>query len=126
LIDKLAAEHRIDPKRIYLFGFSLGGIGSWEVALDQPERFAAVVPIGGYMGSPADAGRLKNVPVWVFNGENDPTTTVQAATLMVEALRKAGGKPQFTILPGKSHGDSQDAAYGYPDLFEWMLAQRRE
>ncbi|HEY0009944.1 MAG TPA: hypothetical protein VGB55_14550, partial [Tepidisphaeraceae bacterium] len=66
-----------------------------------------------------------DVPVWVFNGEFDPTTTCEEAALMVEALRRAGGKPQFTILPGMSHGDSQDAAYRFPGLFEWMLAQRR-
>jgi predicted peptidase len=77
------------------------------------------------MGSPADAGRLKDVPVWVFNGQDDPGTTTEEAGIMVEALRRAGGKPQFTVLPGKSHGDSQDAAYLYPGLFEWMLAQRR-
>ncbi len=44
---------------------------------------------------------------------------------MVDALRRAGGKPRFTILPGKSHGDSQDAAYRYPGMFKWMLEQRR-
>lgn len=125
LIDALTKLHAIDPARIYLIGFSLGGMGSWEVALDQPERFAAVVPIGGRMGSPADAHRLKDVPVWVFNGEHDPSTTCEEASMMVEALRRAGGKPQFTVLPGRSHGDSQDAAYRHPGLFDWMLAQRR-
>jgi hypothetical protein len=28
-------------------------------------------------------------------------------------------------MPGKSHGDSQDAAYRYPGMFKWMLEQRR-
>jgi hypothetical protein len=125
LIDNLSKQYSIDPDRVYLIGFSLGGMGSWEVALDQPERFAAVVPIGGRMGSPSDAPRLKNTPVWVFNGADDPGTTAQEAQIMVDALKRAGGKPQYTILPGKSHGDSQDAAYRHPGLFEWMLAQRR-
>ena len=125
LLDRLLAEHPIDPDRVYLIGFSMGGIGSWEVALDQPERFAAVVPIGGRMGSPADAARLRDTPVWVFNGADDPTTTPEEAEQMVEALRRAGGAPRYTLLPGKSHGDSQAAAYSYPDLWPWLLAQRR-
>jgi dienelactone hydrolase len=123
MIDALSKKYAIDATRIYLIGFSLGGIGSWEVALDQPKRFAAVVPIGGRMGSPADAPLLKYVPVWVFNGADDPGTTTEEATIMVEALRRAGGKPRFTVLPGKSHGDSQDAAYRYPGLFKWILEQ---
>jgi hypothetical protein len=126
LIDTLAKQYPIDLNRVYLIGFSLGGIGAWEVALDQPERFAAVVPIGGRMGTPGDAARLKDVPVWVFNGEDDPTTTVEEAAVMVEALRRAGGKPRFTRLRGKAHGDSQDASYRYPGLFKWMLAQKRK
>jgi predicted peptidase len=125
MIDALTKQYAIDPNRVYLIGFSLGGMGSWEVALDQPERFAAVMPIGGRMGSPTDAGRLKDVPVWVFNGADDPGTTAEEAAIMVDALRRAGGNPRFTILPGKSHGDSQDAAYRYPGMFKWMLEQHR-
>lgn len=125
LLDRLLAEHPIDPDRVYLIGFSMGGIGSWEVALDQPERFAAVVPIGGRSGSPADAARLRGTPVWVFNGADDPTTTTQEAQIMVEALRRAGGDPRFTLLTGKSHGDSQAAAYEHPGLWPWILSQHR-
>ena len=126
LIDALAKKYPIDPSRIYLIGFSLGGIGSWEVALDQPDRFAAVVPIGGRMGSPADAARLKNVPIWVFNGADDPTTTTADAQIMADAIRSAGGNPRFTALPDTAHGDSQDKAYRYPGMFKWMLEQRRD
>jgi predicted esterase len=125
LIDTIAASHCVDPNRIYLVGFSMGGIRSWEVALDEPNRFAAVVPTGGRMGCPADAPRLRNVPVWVFNGEDDPGTTCEEAQLMVDALTRAGGKPTFTRLPGKSHGDSQEAALRYPGLFDWLQSQRR-
>ncbi len=125
LIDTLMKTYDIDADRVYLMGFSMGGIGSWEVALDMPERFAAVVPIGGRMGSPADAARLRDVPLWVFNGADDPTTTAAEAEIMVEAVRRAGGEPRLTLLPGRTHGDSQAAAYAYPGLFEWMLSQRR-
>ena len=126
LIDTLAKKYPIDPARIYLIGFSLGGMGSWEVALDQPDRFAAVVPIGGRMGSPADAARLKEVPIWVFNGADDPTTTTAEAQIMADAIRSAGGNPRFTVLPDTAHGDSQDKAYRYPGMFKWMLEQRRD
>lgn len=125
LIDSLVATHSLDPERIYLIGFSLGGIGTWEVALDQPERFAAAVPIGGRSGSPSEAARLRDLPIWVINGADDPTTTPEDASLMVEALRAAGGSPRFTLLPGLAHGESQEAAYRQPGLFPWLLAQRR-
>jgi hypothetical protein len=38
------------------------------------------------MGSPADAPLLKDVPIWVFNGADDPGTTAEEAGIMVDAL----------------------------------------
>jgi poly(3-hydroxybutyrate) depolymerase len=126
VIDAVAAEHDVDRHRIYLLGFSMGGIGAWEVALDMPERFAALAVVGGRMGSPADAALLRDVPVWVLNGAEDPTTTPEEAAIMVEALRQAGGDARFTLLPGYSHGDSQTAAYRYPGFCDWLRTQRRK
>jgi acetyl esterase/lipase len=77
------------------------------------------------MGSPADAPRLRDVPLWVFNGADDPTTTCEEAQMMVDALTRAGGRPVFTRLPGKSHGDSQEAALRYPGLFDWLGTRHR-
>jgi len=126
LIDRLQRAHPIDPERIYLIGFSLGGIGSWTAALDMPERFAAVVPVGSQSGNPGEAALLRHLPIWVINGADDPTTTPEDAARMVEALRRVGAQPRFTLLEGKAHGDSQEAAYRYPGLFAWLLQQRRQ
>jgi len=125
LIDQLESAYPIDSERIYVVGFSLGGIGSWTVALDMPERLAGLVPIGGRSGSPQEAAILRNLPIWVINGADDPTTTPEDAALMVEALRGVGAQPHFTLLEGKAHGESQEAAYHHPGLFAWLLAQRR-
>lgn len=125
LIDLLESAYPIDPERIYVIGFSLGGIGSWTVALDMPERLAGLVPIGGRSGSPQEAVLLRHLPIWVINGADDPTTTPEDAALMVEALRGVGAQPRFTLLEGQDHGESQEAAYHHPGLFAWLLEQRR-
>jgi predicted esterase len=125
MIDGICAQYPVDPNRISLIGFSMGGIGAWTVALDQPERFSCVVPIGGRIGSPSDAARLRGLPVKVFNGGEDPTTTPEEAAIMVKAIQTAGGTAELILLDGLSHGDSQEAAYRHPGLFPWMISQHR-
>ena len=41
-----------DPARTYATGMSMGGYGTWEVALAAPERFAALVPVCGGVRPP--------------------------------------------------------------------------
>lgn len=125
VIDTVSRTHPVDPDRVYLVGFSMGGIGAWEVALDQPERFAAIVPIGGRMGAPADAARLRQVPAWIINGAEDPTTTPEEAAIMRDALARAGATARLTLYPGVAHGESRRIALTSPGLWTWLLTQRR-
>jgi predicted peptidase len=43
---------------------------------------------------------------------------------MVEALEAAGAEVRFTPYPDVGH-DSWTATYADPQLYEWLLAQRR-
>lgn len=124
LLDRLQSSFRVDARRVYLTGLSMGGYGSWRLAADQPNRFAAVVPICGG-GRPEDAERLKDLPIWVWHGTEDRAVPLQNSTKMVEAIKAAGGsKIRFTILEHVSH-NSWEAAYATPEVFTWMLSQKR-
>ncbi|MCX6866784.1 MAG: prolyl oligopeptidase family serine peptidase [Verrucomicrobia bacterium] len=122
LLDHLVKTMSIDADRVYLTGLSMGGYGSWRLAADHPERFAAVVPICG-AGNPADAEKLKQLPIWAFHGNEDRVVPLQKSQEMVEAITKSGGaKVRFTILEHIGH-HSWDAAYASPDLYEWLARQ---
>jgi pimeloyl-ACP methyl ester carboxylesterase len=47
LIDHVVEKHEIDPERVYVTGYSLGGYGTWSLAVAAPERFAAIAPLAG-------------------------------------------------------------------------------
>jgi predicted peptidase len=124
LLDQISKQCKADEDRIYLTGLSMGGYGAWRLAADHPERFAAVVPICGG-GKPEDAEKLKNLPIWVFHGTDDPTVPLQRSAEMVEAIKKAGGTTiRFTTLEGIGH-NSWEAAYASPDMWQWMEKQKR-
>lgn len=142
-LDRTVAEFSGDKDRVYLTGLSMGGYGTWVLAFEDPERFAALVPVGGGIVPPrgralrqvpgtleaadpyaATAARLKRVPSWVFHGAEDPTVPVSESRRMVEALRSAGADVRYTEYEGVGH-NSWDRAYAEPELWRWLFSQRR-
>lgn len=119
LVKEVARLPYTDEKRIYLTGNSMGGYGSWQLAMSMPEYFAAIVPICGG-GMYWNTGRLVNVPVWAFHGGIDGCVLPRESEKMVEAVNKAGGNAKLTIYPEAGH-DSWTPTYSNPEVFEWML-----
>jgi len=123
LLDEITEKYKIDPDRIYVTGLSMGGFGTWSLAAYQPTRFAALVPICGG-GDPIWAHRISTVPAWVFHGGKDPTVPLARSQTMVDALKKLGSPVKFTIYPEAGH-DSWTQAYDDPELYTWLLQQKR-
>ncbi|WP_439621872.1 prolyl oligopeptidase family serine peptidase [Gemmata sp.] len=122
MLDEVAKEYKVDPKRQYLTGLSMGGMGTWSIATAAPDRFAAIAPVCG-RGDPKAAEKLKNLPVWAFHGDADTAVKVEGSREMIEAIKKAGGSPKYTEYPKVGH-NSWDAAYGTGDLYTWLLEQK--
>jgi predicted peptidase len=123
LMDAFGKEFRIDPKRIYITGFSMGGFGTFEMLARRPERIAAAIPICG--GGIADrAGTFAKVPVWIFHGSADTIVPPEYSRKMVDALRKAGGRPRYTEYPGVGH-NAWTQTYRNPEVLDWLFEQKR-
>jgi len=122
-LDEVEGRYRIDPRRVYLTGLSLGGYGAWRLAQHAPGRFAAVAPVCGG-GDPSRAFVLKDVPVWAFHGDKDLLVPVEESVRMVEALEAAGGMVRLTVYPDTDH-DSWTATYENPELYRWLLEQKQ-
>jgi predicted peptidase len=122
-LDAVSKKYRVDSRRIYLTGLSMGGYATWDWAQRKPERFAAILPICGG-GDPTQAAKLKSLPVWAFHGAKDPTVAVTKTEAMIAAIREAGGEPKVTIYPEALH-DSWTETYANDDVYTWMLEQKR-
>ncbi len=125
LLDEIEREQAIDPDRIYVTGLSMGGFGTWALAIATPERFAAVAPICGG-GEPFAAPLIAaaRLPVWAFHGARDDVVPPRRTTEMVEALQRAGGDVRLTVYPEAGH-DSWTPTYANPELYAWFLARSR-
>ncbi len=123
LLDDAIARYRVDERRVYLTGLSMGGYGTWSLACERPERFAAIAPICGG-GNRLLAHRLKDLPVWAFHGAQDDVVPLAETEKMVDAVKASGGKAKLTVYPHAGH-DSWTATYANPALYKWLLKHRR-
>lgn len=124
LLDAVEAAHPSDPQRLSVTGLSMGGYGTWALALHQPERFSALAPICGG-GDPSRAREIAHLPQWVFHGARDEVVPLAESERMVAALRAAGADVRFTVYPEAGH-DAWTPAYGEAELLPWLIEQRRE
>ncbi len=115
-------DYKINSKQLYLTGLSMGGFGTWSWVESKPEMWAAIAPVCG-AGNPAAAVKFKDIPCWCFHGDNDKSVPVEKSREMIEAMKKAGGKPKYDEFPGVGH-NSWDKAYGNPELYSWFLEHR--
>lgn len=123
-IADVVREFRLDDRRVYLGGFSMGAIGTWELLARYPGAFAAAFPIAGAAAErPALPPLVKDVPVWAFNGDKDAYVSVEQARQIVDDLRALGSPIKYTEYPGVGHQHAQ--ALADPRLLEWVLDQRR-
>jgi predicted peptidase len=144
-LDQTIAEFSGDPSRVYLSGLSMGAYGSWVLAFERPEKYAAIVSVSGGIVPPsgrrarltelpptlqaedpyaATAARVKDIPAWLFHGAVDPTVPVSESRQLAAALKQVGCQVRYTEYEGVAH-NAWDRAFAEPELATWLLAQRR-
>ncbi len=141
-LDAAIAEFGADPARQYLTGMSMGGYGSWNIALDNPHRFAAIVPVCGAVLAP----RAVRPTLFVEQvaGETDPYAAIARACgrrrsgssmarwmTWCRRMTTAGCTPhsrtptRVTCATPEGNHNAWDATYADPAMWEWMFAQKR-
>jgi Predicted peptidase len=125
LLDSLVTTQKVDPRKVYVGGLSMGGMGTFELLWRKPGFFAAAFPICG--GGNPETVKLygRKFPIWVFHGGSDPVVRVSNSRLMVNALKAAKAKVKYSEYPGVGH-NSWDNAFAEPDLMPWLFKQRKK
>jgi predicted peptidase len=128
IVDEIAAEIPIDTSRIYVTGFSTGGQGAWHLAARYPEKYAALVSVGGSGFRSTDgvvteaSCRLSPVPIWAIHGEDDLISVHDIIRTEVEDWEElCDTTARWTTYPGVGHFESFELAYRDPAIYAWML-----
>jgi predicted esterase len=119
ILDETIERYRLDERRQVLSGWSMGGYGTVELALADPERWTSVVTLAGGVPPELDLSPLKPVPFWLFHGAEDDVVLPAESEELAGRLREAGADVRLTLLDGTGHNLWQDV-YRWDGLVSWM------
>jgi len=124
LLEKSCRELPVDAGRVYVTGLSMGGYGTWDVAMRLPGLFAAAMPLCGG-GDSRLAWKVREMPIWVFHGDRDTAVPVVRSRQMVSALWQCSGNVRYTEYPGVGH-NCWVRTYDDKSVLEWLFAQSKK
>jgi len=112
-----------DPNKIYAMGESMGGYGTWQLAMSRPDIISAIVPVCGG-GMYWNTERLIGMGVWAFHGAKDGTVLPEESKKMVDSINRFGGNAKLTVYPERDH-DAWTDTYNNPEVFKWLLSHSK-
>lgn len=121
LVDSLIKARKVDPKRMYIGGLSMGGIGTLEYLHRWPKKYAAAFVIcGGH--DPKRVHSYKDKPIWFFHGGKDDVVPTHYSKAVYNQLKLVNpdNPSKYTLYPDNNH-NSWDAAFSEPGLYEWLF-----
>jgi predicted peptidase len=124
LVQQMIAEEKIDTKRIYVMGLSMGGMGTLEAVYRYPNLFAAAIPICGGGDAKAFTEAQAKIPFWFFHGDADAIVEVKYSREVVARLKELKATVKYTEYPGVYH-NSWDNALAEPELLKWLFLQKK-
>ena len=146
LLDAMGKEFPIDTDRVYVLGHSMGGFGTWTAVTEEPDRFAAAITSAGWVGPWVDVTRIKDLPMWSFQGAKDKPAQISMGNATFERMKQLGHNLKFTEMANRGHNVSQ-AAFEYtgdspveggvtkyasdrcdktPDVWDWLFGKKRK
>ena len=123
MIDRYASEGVADTNRIYIFGGSMGGTGTWGMLSAYPNFFAAAMPVAANP-SKTVVENIATTPAYTVMGTADAIMKVETAASFVEELKALDDDVRMDVEEGWTHETTCIQSYTTARL-EWVFSHRR-
>jgi len=124
IVENTIEGYTIDINQIYIHGGSMGGIGTFGILSEFPEKFAAAYVVCG-LAKMKTAKNFINVPLWIFHGQLDDAVPVQSSrNIYSEIIKQGGEKVRYTEYPGVKHNSWENSG-NEKTLENWLFKQEK-
>lgn len=125
VLEYVKKNYKIDEKRIYVCGMSLGGYGTMHFAGKYPEKITAAVGICGG-GNTSDGCKLSTIPIWLQHGDVDYIVKMSESQKVFDAIKECepDADVTFTIIKGGNHGNVE-RLFHQNEIYDWMFSKSK-
>ena len=120
VLDIVRKEFNVDENRTYLFGHSMGGAGTYHLAVKSPEKWAAigVQAPAAFSLDPNSLSKIPKMPVIVIHGDMDTAVPVTLSRTWVDVMKTLNMPYQYIEVAGGDHGSVISGSM--PDIFAFF------
>jgi hypothetical protein len=139
----------VNGNKVYLFGYSMGGMGAFTLGAHYPDVWAGIVSLSGradyYLWKDLDRekvepykrllidtefgaampGNFRNLPVLMFHGTSDSLVKIEQPRRFREQLKALGADVTLHELPGQDHWIISRVLRD-DAVFKWMVRRKRD
>ena len=127
--NEITTKYNVDTNKVYLTGVSLGGAGTWYLAIKHPDKFAAIAPMSGFTSHidyiDKNIDKLVDIPIWAFHGKIDKVVQFEETERVIRRLEGKNKNLKFTAKPDVGHW-MEWLIYPEEELYDWFLKQDRQ
>jgi len=124
LLSQYVSRGVADVDKVYCFGGSMGGTGTWNMIAMYPEMFAAAMPVAGNP-SGLDAEKVAQVPLFTVMGTADKIMSISPVENFLHEMDSYNAQYQFETEEGWSHEDTCKKSYTTERL-DWVFSHVKD
>ncbi|MEQ8952740.1 MAG: alpha/beta fold hydrolase [Gammaproteobacteria bacterium] len=134
VLQRMRDEFNIDANRIYLWGHSMGGAGTYHIAAKYPDLFAGLGVAAPALEPDAPMNeildRIKHLPIFILQGDADTAVPVERTRAWVATMKEHGMQHVYVEIPGGDHSllisQNKVNMQKFVDFFNIVRKQYRE
>jgi len=119
LVELAVRDWPVDPKKVVVMGYSMGGYGTWSLLSSSPELFSAAIPIASSPKSWLETISTE-VPIYAIHSELDKQIPLSEVESEVLTLQNRGVDIELVVAKNIDHYDSDILATYLYDTMDWL------
>jgi predicted esterase len=121
LLETLRTDYRIDPKRVFVLGHSMGGMATNALLASRGGKIAAGACLCGFQGFAEGTSGIP--PVLIVAGEIDPIVSPARIEPAFRKAKAAGLPVEYRLIA--NYGHTLTVAKVLPNAVAWLFARSR-
>jgi poly(3-hydroxybutyrate) depolymerase len=118
-------QFNVDERRMYLMGHSMGGAGTFHLAMKYADKWAATASIApaAFGLQPSSLAAIPSMPMMIVHGDADTAVPIEVGRTWAAAMSGLKMTHQYIEVPGGDHGNV--ISIGMPDIFKFFAAHSK-